>query len=266
MFTSVKDRVARDKLVQDYLETKGRVKQKFVNEQLGQLDYQEDARKIFKPIIDSQDKTTVEMKSIVQEMPKALTYALGNLPNIALPSNELPAIDQAISLEAQQEKAIEYFMNNVDKNLNVETVRKYGFPVVSELISDPNNPDLAKMEQVINTRKGSITNEKSKLTRKINNTSDAENKATLEREYKELDEYGKQVNNAYTFFNKIKTGRGINYYQNPAQLFQRLCLLVSSKEAGNTGVNNEISEIIDELLETGVIDVSRAKLLYSKYL
>jgi hypothetical protein len=55
MFTPIKDRVARDKLVQDYLETKDRVKQKFVNEQLGQLDYQEDAKKIFKPIIDSQD-------------------------------------------------------------------------------------------------------------------------------------------------------------------------------------------------------------------
>jgi hypothetical protein len=298
MFAPIKNRADRDKLAKDYLETKDRVKQKFFLQNIGEADSQEDARKIFKPITDNQTKTAEKItktqqeitETIKQEIPKALTYAISK----ALPSTEVPAIDQAISLGSPEksiesisspkvDKSIEYFMNNVDRNLNLDTVRKYSFPSVSELIGDPNNPNLDQMKQILSfkNQQGSLTNQKNKITRKINNKrtpiSDVD-KATLHQEYDELVTYGKQVNNAYKFFNNIvkgqginkgqgtNKGQGINYYHDPIQLYNRLALLVASKDAGNTGVQNEISEIIDEWLETRVIDKATAKILFQKYI
>lgn len=48
-------------------------------------------------------------------------------------------------------------------------------------------------------------------------------------------------------------GGTIQYYNNPDALVDRLQLLVASKQAGNTGLDNEISAILDELLQTGLI-------------
>ena len=47
----------------------------------------------------------------------------------------------------------------------------------------------------------------------------------------------------------------------PNALFEKLDLLLASKKAGNTGVQNEITAIIDELLRQGEIDTERYKKL-----
>ena len=43
------------------------------------------------------------------------------------------------------------------------------------------------------------------------------------------------------------------YYDDPNELIDRLNLLTSSRNAGNTGVNNEIISIIEELRERNII-------------
>lgn len=43
------------------------------------------------------------------------------------------------------------------------------------------------------------------------------------------------------------------FYNDPEQLVDRLHLLVAAKQAGNTGLDNEISVILDELMRTGAI-------------
>lgn len=48
-------------------------------------------------------------------------------------------------------------------------------------------------------------------------------------------------------------GGAVQYYNDPEQLVERLQLLIASKQAGNTGVDNEISAILDELMRTGAI-------------
>jgi hypothetical protein len=47
---------------------------------------------------------------------------------------------------------------------------------------------------------------------------------------------------------------GCMYYCDPNQLVERLNLLVASKKAGNTGVDNEIAAILDALTRTGQIE------------
>jgi hypothetical protein len=57
---------------------------------------------------------------------------------------------------------------------------------------------------------------------------------------------------------------GCMYYCDPNQLVERLDLLVASKQAGNTGVDNEIAEILDELTPTGQIEEKLALQLNKK--
>jgi len=52
---------------------------------------------------------------------------------------------------------------------------------------------------------------------------------------------------------KLIRGGVIQFYKDPNQLVERLQLLVASKQAGNTGLDNEISAILDELMRTGTI-------------
>ncbi|XP_028176573.1 uncharacterized protein LOC114364575 [Ostrinia furnacalis] len=54
---------------------------------------------------------------------------------------------------------------------------------------------------------------------------------------------------------KVKSDTDLVYWDDPNELVERLKLLLASREAGNTGVDNEIYAIIEELSEAGIINV-----------
>lgn len=53
---------------------------------------------------------------------------------------------------------------------------------------------------------------------------------------------------------KVKNDTDFIYWDDPNELVERLQLLFASRDAGNTGVDNEIIAIIEELYEAGVVD------------
>jgi hypothetical protein len=52
------------------------------------------------------------------------------------------------------------------------------------------------------------------------------------------------------------------YYHDPNELISRLQELISAKSAGNTGVDNEINTVLDELLEIGQIKNNEYRKIY----
>ena len=52
---------------------------------------------------------------------------------------------------------------------------------------------------------------------------------------------------------QLMPGGAVQFYNDPDQLVEHLQLLIASKQAGNTGVDNDISAILDELVRTGAI-------------
>jgi hypothetical protein len=60
------------------------------------------------------------------------------------------------------------------------------------------------------------------------------------------------------------TQSDIRWYNTPDQLVERLGLLLASKQAGNTGVGNELSNIIDTLESSGYITRDQAIRLQSQ--
>jgi hypothetical protein len=65
---------------------------------------------------------------------------------------------------------------------------------------------------------------------------------------------------------KKKSGQGVDtiYYPNIEELCNRLSILCAAKEAGNTGLNNHINAILDELLRVNAIDMPEYNKLYKK--
>jgi hypothetical protein len=64
---------------------------------------------------------------------------------------------------------------------------------------------------------------------------------------------GLPVNGRHSKKHKLLRGGAIQFYNDPDALVERLQLLTASKAAGNTGLDNEISAILDELMRTGAV-------------
>jgi len=56
-----------------------------------------------------------------------------------------------------------------------------------------------------------------------------------------------------SLYKEVMPNTQLIYYDDPNELVTRLNLLVSSQNAGNTGVNNEIISILEELRERKLI-------------
>ena len=64
----------------------------------------------------------------------------------------------------------------------------------------------------------------------------------------------------------MKIGSGVVYYDNPADLLDRLELLGGSIVAGNNGVKNEFSQIVHTLNKFGVLDNNQLNNLLKEYI
>lgn len=71
---------------------------------------------------------------------------------------------------------------------------------------------------------------------------------------------GKGIN----LLKKVKTNTDLVYWDDPNELIERLKLLLASKAAGNTGLDNEIVAIIEELREAGIINMEYKQIARGK--
>ena len=132
MWTKISTKEDRDALTQDYLARRDRLRQRFVDEKLGEADLLYDATKFFKPI----STATTEAQAATSKELQKVTGALENLPaqiaaeanfnplaalfGDATPAIEAPPIPQTLRIDP-------------DKDLDVDTIRNHGFIPPSEL-------------------------------------------------------------------------------------------------------------------------------------
>src|SRR5688572_15916159 len=82
-FLKITDPAKRDLIVADFLETKRRIQQNFLNEKLGDIGLQQDLVKLYKPIVDSQSTISKEQNALlstIKENSAATSSALQALP------------------------------------------------------------------------------------------------------------------------------------------------------------------------------------------
>ena len=93
------------------------------------------------------------------------------------------------------------------------------------------------------------------------------------KKYKDRLEQTEYANKLLASSKKEKSGKGIpeankaiheiSFYSSVDDLCNRLALLCAAKQAGNTGLNNNINSILDELLRISAIDKNEYNHLYS---
>ena len=339
MWTKISTKEQRDALTQDYLARRDRLRQRFVDEKLGEADLLYDATKFFKPI----STATTEAQAATSKELQKVTGALENLPaQIAAEANFNPLAalfgDATPAIEASP--IPQTLRIDPDKGLDVDTIRNHGFIPPSEL----DLTDTAAIKEIIegvkkynrytlgHEKKTAKKEDKQKFTADIKVLAAYRERLRLFIEGHKLAKKGKgfavplqlkgnkfgdllidplalstgalrafkggnlvfeapadeslfslltkrfvktkqYAPQAIETFKKLiqlsglpvhgrrnkksklvqGSGTSVQYYNNPDALVERLQLLLASRTAGNTGVDNEISAILDELLRSGAI-------------
>lgn len=331
----------RDSFVKDYLATRDRLRQRFQNEALGETILQEDAAKLFKPIITETQKQISASTDQTKELRKVVDALAGTAA--AAPRSQPMALEApATAREEQQDPST--ILVNPDKGLDIEIIRKYNFKPPSELnfsdlttiyaiieaISDTNIHQIGAKKRtkgISNSDKESLTRDQKALKayrerlrlmlqgfqlakpstgsglklkgnrfgslsidpvalqagslRAFNEgglvleaPADETLYNLLTKRFVKAKQYTPEAVNTFRRLAELAGlplhgrrskkhqllrshvaggGAAIKYYSDPEDLVKRLQLLVSSKLAGNTGLDNEISAILDELHSKGAV-------------
>ena len=287
-FLRIEDPDKRDQIVQEYLNIKKKIQQQDLTRRLDEMGTQRDLTTFFKPVLDQQTEQTkniisklVPIQQEIKDLPRIpYTMSTPPLPSIQdaddfhsissvmddepgpvigpvaghylkLFTHKKGAIDKASGLHTDSSTGQFKIGNRVvdihDDNIVVGGKEYEGTQGLWELIVK-NKPsediltdtDLENYEEIM---------EKTHALRRNYDEDSAYPNASKSPKWKK---FGKRI------WNRIKEreGSGINTIiipQDPNALVERLYLLIGSKQAGNTGVRNEIISICDELLRQNVI-------------
>ena len=279
-FLKISDPKKRDFVVQEFLKTKRNIQQHSLAEKTGDQEFATQMSKMFKPLIDTQREV---VKEVIENMP--------SLPAITFPA--FPSIRAAHDDdddESQEEEptnigsiAGKYLMkfaskDGVDKtfglydkdgafymgdkqvlisgnNLIVNDKEYQGTPGLWELITSK-TPDSEIFTDGDYEQYQNILVETNAM-RQNNDPMSTKPKGSRGQKWRV---YVKPIWDMYKTSEDIeKDGSGIILPSDPSALLERFDLLVASKQAGNTGVQNEIVSILDELLRQKVIDRNQYK-------
>ena len=279
-FLKISDPKKRDFVEKEFLKTKRNIQQHSLAEKTGDQEFATQMSKMFKPLIDTQREV---VKEVIENMP--------SLPAITFPA--FPSIRAAHDDdddESQEEEptnigsiAGKYLMkfaskDGVDKtfglydkdgafymgdkqvlisgnNLIVNDKEYQGTPGLWELITSK-TPDSEIFTDGDYEQYQNILVETNAM-RQNNDPMSTKPKGSRGQKWRV---YVKPIWDMYKTSEDIeKDGSGIILPSDPSALLERFDLLVASKQAGNTGVQNEIVSILDELLRQKIIDRNQYK-------
>lgn len=126
----MKNKETRDALVQDYLLRKKRLQTRFQAEKTGEADLQFEAAKLFNPITGLAEKQAIELENVtkaIEKLPAKIAAEANFNPIAALfgeETNHTPALPAPIKPE---------YVVDADKDLDIETIKRYKFKPPSEL-------------------------------------------------------------------------------------------------------------------------------------
>ena len=295
-FLKITDQNKRDETVKEFLDLKNRIKDHFRKERIGEIETQSDLSKYFKPITETQKATakeiTEELKPIregIKELPQAITFpTFPSFPSIKASTEPTERED----VQYVDNLARKYLMTFTEKeNLTDKTFGIYSKGDNKFYIGDRNvkidGNDIIVLDNdgnVDKTYKGTpglwellvlkTPNEEIVMRSDLDNYKNLLYKTNSL--YKNNDPNQNRAKGNYQgdswakvekfWFNRGKyEGKGVAVIipEDPNALLERLDLLLSSHEAGHTGVGNELVSICDELKRQGVINADTYKKLNS---
>lgn len=247
--------------IKEYKRLKESLKARFESEKTGEQNLFEEQTKMLQPLIDVQKDTSKKQETALLPLTQELQRRNAALQ---LPQQEIPAI-----LPAPGTPKTETIQVDLDRNLDEsdkENLQNMSLDLPGEVYSKNTIGKTLDSIKKQNRRIGQIlgsgpAGKNASTPEKIVAESE---KQTL-KIYKEILE---NIAGATQFVSTPKkTGKGVVdvvYYSNVEQICKKLHLLCAAKQAGNTGVDNNINAILDELLKVKAISNDEYENLHNK--
>ena len=276
-FLKISDPLKREAIVKEYLELKKKIRSNFLSERIGEQQLQTDLSKFYKPITETQKATARE----ITEGLKPIREGIEKLPEAIQP------ISKATEEEEEEEEEEDESVGEIAKDyLNMEfRDKKFGihkkgihhYIGKTHVIIKDNDIIIPKTgerlegttglwELIMSKDPKNFTEMDYDNYRYLITTSNV-----LHRGDNPKNPYPKASGSYKWVFllrpiwfgrkpKKGYEGEGVVVIpSDPNALLKRLDLLLSSQEAGHTGVRNELVSICDELKRQGVLDTKGYK-------
>ena len=280
-----------DEFTKKYVEQRERLRKQFLEERVGDQELYDKREKLFKPIIESQKETSKDIQDKIVKNVESMSNVLvplttelkrrtdneevlQNLPFYHSPL-ELGNVPQ--STPKQKDIIVDLdgeLLNETHReNLDLMNLALGGIKTKSdESLINLELPSEVQKNKTFGSTISSISKMKSSLGQKVkeSNTKRSEaEKGMFRSQQKTLEIYERKIKKLQASEEFIvKSGEGIRKrgrgrpknnvdftpYYTPDKLCEKLSELVASKNAGNTGLDNEINLILDRLLANGNID------------
>ena len=301
-FIKVTDPRKREELIRDFIETKKRIKDNFISQKVGEVEYQTGLTKLFKPVTETQKATAKEIteaqktatEKIIGEL-LPIKEGLEKIPDITFPT--YPAVEMTkeeieklgpIATDALIKLASK---KGIDKSFGL-TVKNKKLHIGDKPITIKDNNIIIDGEEYTGTpglweliisqepQEGKYTEDDYlnyiNLLVQTNTIYQGNNPNQNRAKSSGGDKWNKLISPVWEHIRESKkplkrkrrqqdpTGNGLKILpSDPNALIDRFDLLFSSKKAGHTGVKNEIVAILDELKRQGVIKTNEYKKLNS---
>src|SRR5271165_500895 len=261
--------------ISEYKRLKDALRDRFENERTGDQDLFREQTKNFQPLINTQQQTVKAIKDSQDVNSTAISNAMmpvvrelerreraDLLMEQPFYREDLPAIAQA---------SPDIVKIDLDANLNetdLENLEDMSFDLPSVVFKNKTVQDVLEKIKTENRSIGQKAGKASKLNAKEIQMYESQ-KNTL-KIYKQIID-GLQGAKQFVSTPK-KIGKGLKnkivdaiYYTSVDDLCTKLAELHAAKQAGNTGLDNNINSILDELLEIHAIDKKYYDALYTHF-
>ncbi len=259
--------------IKQFAEQRDRIRKQFQTKRTGEQIQYIDQTKLFKPLLETQKQIQDKLVSGHDMLSNALiplttklqkrNEEVGDLQSLF---NEIEYAPSAHSTPKQKDAE---FVYDLDRYLNESdriNLADMSLPLPSEVMVGDNYEEVLEKIKTLNRQYGQLIGKKSKLEQKLKEMYSAR-KNTLEK-YKTsiLDQMpagkyksGQGLRKRTLCKQKRNRGRPRKYpvtivYNSANNLCQKLNELVAAKGAGNTGLDNTINAVLDELLNISAID------------
>ena len=261
----------------EYERVKNVLKKRYEDERTGEQSLYIDQSKLLKPLIDEQKETARSIQQIGQNTSNALlpyvmelkkrNEQVENLQSLPFYNTPYPSIE-AIP-QSTPKKDTSGFIIDLNKMLSesdIENLQDMSLPLPSEVIKQGTYDEVLQRIKTLIRQCGQHTGKKSQKDEREKQIYKSR-RETLEMYRMSLDEQmnalkyrtGEGLRKRKVY--KMKRGKGrpkiypdIKFYNSPNDLMQELIKHVAAKEAGNTGLDNIIVSILDELLHIKAIN------------
>jgi hypothetical protein len=222
------------KSIDDYKRIKQNLRDRFESDRTGEqnlfIEQTKLLQPLIKPLISTQEQTVRAIQAKTEQQPLVR-------PALTMPEAPLET--------ATEEELIKIDLDSGLDELDIRNLQDMGFQLPSEVFK---NKEIEKTIAKIKT-------ENRRIGQKLGKGSDAspEEKEIYKSWRKTLENYRQKIQGLEGAKQFVGKGIDVIFYPNVEDLCSTLTQLDAAKRAGNTGLDERINSVLDELLRTGAV-------------